>query len=62
MDDGRVSPGDRVITMQVVGVCRVVASDGTIVDIETPDGRRMRVAASSLRRLPPPPEEPPPTA
>lgn len=53
-----VAPGDRVVTMQVAGVCTVVGRRGRYLELETPYGRRLTVAESAVRKVERAPDEP----
>ncbi len=51
MSDETIRVGDRVVTVQVPGIFRVIARRGRLVEIENDRGVRMTVAAIALRRL-----------
>ena len=46
-----IEVGDRVVNLQVPGVFTVLARRGTLLEIETAQGLRMRVQEGSVRRL-----------
>jgi hypothetical protein len=51
MDDQKLEIGDRVITLQVPGIFRVIARDGDILTIESiKGGVRLTKHESALRR------------
>ncbi len=58
MERSRVQPGDRVVTMQVAGVCTVTARHGRYLEIETPYGQRLTVVDSAVRKVSRAPGEP----
>ena len=46
-----MEPGDRVVTMQVAGVCTVVARRGRYLELQTPHGRPLIVVESAVRKV-----------
>ena len=46
-----ISPGDRVVHLQVPGVFVVLARRGTLLDVESERGLRMTVREIAVRRL-----------
>lgn len=51
MEDERLNIGDRVITLQMPGIFRVVARDGEILTIHSEKGGvQLRLYESALRR------------
>ena len=50
-DEQPIRPGDRVVSLQIPGVCTVVARHGKLVEVESDRGLRKLVHEVSLRRL-----------
>jgi len=50
-DEQPIRPGDRVVHLQIPGVCTVVARHGKLVEVENDRGFRKVVHEVSLRRL-----------
>jgi hypothetical protein len=50
-DDGVIRVGDRVVSLSMPGIFRVVARTGQLLAIETDDGIRMTVTDGNVRRV-----------
>jgi hypothetical protein len=60
VDDTAIQPGDRVVSLQVAGVLRVVARRGRLLDVESDRGLRLTLHEVGLRKLngtPPAPKD-----
>jgi hypothetical protein len=60
-DEERIGIGDRVVSLQVPGVFRVVGRRGIFVEIENDRGVHLTVADRALRRVNGTPVEPKPS-
>ncbi|HJQ83255.1 MAG TPA: hypothetical protein VKA21_04215 [Candidatus Binatia bacterium] len=58
MADETIRVGDRVVSLQVPGVCRVTARRGRLVEIDNDRGVHLTVDETSLRRVDGKPVEP----
>lgn len=56
-DDEPIRAGDRVVHLQMPGVCTVLARRGKFLEVESNRGMRKLVHEVSLRRLPPAPRD-----